>query len=640
MATNRTKKSKVSSRPAANVNFGKRNMLIPAWSVYAILIMTAVVYSRSLFNGFADLDDNNYILYNPYLKNFDFNAIINIFSSFYFGNYHPFTTLTYLFEYHLYGLNPFPYHLLNAFLHIVNVFLVYKLTRNLSGQILTAVFVSALFALHPMHVESVAWISERKDVLYTAFYLSSLLAYLNYLKYNFQWKYLGLCFLFFISSLMSKSAAVTLPVLLLAIDFYKNRKPDIKFFLEKIPFFLFSVLFGIFALWSQEGAFNELEYPFFQRIFIFFYSISFYIVKLILPFNLSAVHYYPNTYGGALPWYYYASAPFILVILLLIIRKTKLRRDKIFGFAFFLIVISVMLQIIAVGSAVASERYSYVAHIGLLFIIGQWLARIQRGRIQKVALVISGLFIALFSYLTWERIAVWKDGIVLFSDVIKKYPDISDAYRFRGIYKMHAKNYRGALQDYNKTLSLKPDDALGLSGRGYVYNELQKYDEALKDLNTSLEIDSTIPESYYYRGMSHFGLMDTVLAMKDYNKAIQLDPLLQEAYKNRSILKATVGNLKGALADADMAISLFSEDGEAFSNRANIKAMMNNFSGSFDDYSIALKFNPNDEKVLFNRGLTRLNMGDTSGACDDWNKALNLGYHAAGNAIDKFCNYK
>ncbi|MDD4215450.1 MAG: glycosyltransferase family 39 protein, partial [Bacteroidales bacterium] len=226
----------------------KKSFHIPPWIIYAILAVTAIMYSRALFNGFASLDDDDYLFDNPFIKHFNFESLKEIFSSFYLGNYHPLTTLTYLFEYHIYGLNPLPFHVLNVLLHLVNVMLVYKLSEKLSGQRFTALLVSAFFALHPMHVESVAWISERKDVLYTLFYIASLLAYLKYLKQANKGRHYLICLSLFVLSLLSKSAAVTLPVLMIAIDFYKKRKPVLKMFLEKIPFLLLSLLFGILAL--------------------------------------------------------------------------------------------------------------------------------------------------------------------------------------------------------------------------------------------------------------------------------------------------------------------------------------------------------------------------------------------------------
>ncbi|HOY31759.1 MAG TPA: tetratricopeptide repeat protein [Bacteroidales bacterium] len=642
MAGKTEKKTHVPSQKKRNrgdTGVRKSSFQIPSRALYALLVVTAIIYTRALFNGFASLDDDDYLFKNPYIKDFSFDAIKSIFSSFYTGNYHPLTTLTYLFELHIYGLKPFPYHLLNVLLHLANAWLVYKLAEKLSGTRLTALLVSALFALHPMHVESVAWISERKDVLYTFFYLASLLAYLDYLKSDLNKKHYMVSLLLFLLSLLSKSAAVTLPALMIAIDFYKSRKPGVKMFVEKIPFVALSLLFGILALFSQQGAIKEVSaiFTFFERIFLFTYALAFYLVKIILPVKLSAMHYYPETHGAPLPWYYYASLPLLLLLIWLVVRKTGFSREKLFGASFFLIVISIMLQLIPVGNAITAERYTYVSYIGVFYIAGQWLSHLQKESLRKAALIGFGVFLLAISLLTWNRIKVWENGNTLFTDIIKKYPDSYVAWWMRGNYKNELKDYQGALQDYNKTLQLYPYFDQCLTNRGHILNELKDYKAALRDLDLAIQLDSTVAETFNNRGMAYDGLRDTAAAMKDYNKAILLNPELQKAYNNRGVLKATIGNLQSAITDINKAISLKPDDGEAYSNRANIRAMMKDFKGSFDDYSIALQYNPKDDIVLFNRGLTRLNLNDTAGACEDMNQSLSYGNKIAGEVISALC---
>jgi len=437
------------------------------------------------------------------------------------------------------------------------VFLVYKFIEKLSGKKFTSLFVAALFALHPMHVESVAWIAERKDVLYTLFYIAALLVYVNYYHSHKTKDYL-LCLFLFLFSLLSKSAAVTLPVVMIAIDLYKRRKINIKMFLEKLPFFALSLLFGIVALFSQEEARSDYStvYSYIDRIFMLSYTLSYYITQLFAPFHLSAMHYYPFTHGGPLPWFFYVSLPFLLVLVWWTVKKSTLRREKIFGVMFFLIVISIMLQVIAVGAAIVAERYTYVSYIGFFYIAGQWISNIQKQKLKKMALIISALYLLAFSYLTWDRIKVWENCIVLFTDVIKKYPNHPDGYNTRGIFKKNLEDYQGALQDYNKSLQLNPVFNDCLIGRGSVFIEFKDYKAALADLNLSIEIDSTLANAYNNRGMALQGLNDTAAALRDFNKALLLEPEHQGAYNNRSILKAIMGNLQGALTDANKALEI------------------------------------------------------------------------------------
>jgi tetratricopeptide (TPR) repeat protein len=614
---------------------------IPDWAPFAVIALTAIIYIRALYNGFASWDDDNYILHNDFIRDFSVQGFKAIFSSFYFANYHPLTTLTYWFEYSLFGLNALPYHLLNVLLHLLNVWLVYKLAEKLSGKKITALLVSLLFAIHPMHVESVAWISERKDVLYTAFYLLSLLMYLRFLKAENKTKFYFGTLIFFICSLLSKSAAVTLPIILIAIDFYKGRKFSMKMIVEKIPFLLLGILFGILAILSQQSTESisdlSLSYPIIDRIFLITSAVSFYIIKLFAPFGLSAMHYFPETHGGSLPWLYYASLPFLLILVWLLIRRSSYRKEILFGTGFFIIAISVMIQLIPVGFAVTAERYTYVAYIGLFYFIAQRITGLKKGQSKTIAVTAIIIFTAMFSYQSWNRIGVWKDGKTLFSDVIEKYPESFHAYWIRGNMKNNDEDLQGALADFNKSLECRPGFVFGLINRADVKNKLLDYKGALDDMNVAIKLKNDVSEAYNNRGMAYDGLGDTVNALKDYDKAILINPKLAKAYNNRGVLKANTGNTSGAQRDIDMSISLDKDNADAYSNRGNLKAMLKDFKGSIEDYNYSLKLKPKDKTVFYNRGISKLNINDTTGACEDWNKALQLGNDAASATIQHYC---
>ena len=614
------------------------------WAPLAILIFTALIYRKAIFNGFAGWDDNNYIIENYFIKDFSLSGIKAIFSSFYFCNYHPLTTLTYLIEYKCYGLNPLPYHLLNVLLHLLNTWLVFKLTEKLSGKKMNAIFVSLLFAIHPMHVESIAWISERKDVLYTSFYLLTLLLYLRYLEFNRNAKFYIGALLLFVFSLLSKSAAVSLPVLLIAIDIYKGRKINTRSLLEKIPFLLLSLLFGIIAILSQLSVVANADLPlpnsFIERVFLCTYGIAFYIVKVVAPFNLSAMYYFSYSQSGTLSWEYYASLPFLMIIAWLVIRTrfSSLHKDILFGIFFFLITISVMLQIIHVGSAITAERYTYISYIGLFYIIGQLISNIGKKQIRNTVVAIFTLFVIIFSYQTYTRIGVWKDGDVLFTDVIKKNPDIFHAYWIRGQIRKGNGDLQGALQDFTKALELKPAFAFGLVDRGDTRSKLKDYKGALTDLNLAIKLDPTMSTAYNNRGAAYIGLGDMKSAILDYNKAIQLNPLFAEAFNNRASLKANTGDLKGAIKDIDTAIKLSPDKAEYFRNRGEIKYLIKNFKEAINDFSYSLKLKPDDFSCFYFRGMSLLNMKDTAAACKDWERSMKLGCSEASQAISKYCH--
>ena len=611
---------------------------IPKWAPVAVLALTALIYSRALGNGFASLDDDVNILQNPLIRNFSVDGLKRIFSGFYNSNYHPLTTIAYLFEYSLFGLRPLPYHLLNVLLHLINTWLVFQLIEKLSGQRVAAFVTSFLFAVHPMHVESVAWASEQKDVLYACFYFLSLLFYLRYAGLRGQAKDLVRALLFFVASLLCKSAAVTLPVLLTAIDVYRRRKIDAKSMLEKIPFYLLALLFGILAILSQRAGHainaDSLRYGLIEKISVIAYAVAFYIVKLAAPFGLSVMHFYPE---GALPWQYYAALPFVLFIGWALSRPHAFRRETAFGVSFFLITVSVMLQIIPVGIAVAAERYTYVPYVGLFYVVGQWVAHMEKTPLKKIALAGICFLAMMFGVQTWARNGVWKDGESLFNDVVKKYPDNHYGYWLRGNIRYHQGALFDALRDYNKALELNPRYATAYVNRGCVYNMLNDYKDALQDLNRAISMDTTMAEAYNNRGWAYYALGDKKSALPDYNRAILLNPAYAEAYNNRGWAYYELDNRAAAMEDFNKAVESDPSFTKAYYNRGALMVRMGNFMGAIGDYDYLLRLNPKDGAAHYNRGLSRFSVNDQAGACEDLKEAVNSGFKAAAELAGRYC---
>lgn len=613
---------------------------IAKWVPAAIIIFTALIYVRALFNDFVSLDDETYILKNPYIRDLSIGGIKAIFSDFYFGMYHPLTMLTYLFEYSCFGLNPLPYHLFNIILHLLNTWLVFRLTENLSGNKITAVVASLLFALHPMHVESVVWIAERKDLLYSFFYLFSLLIYLKYLKTGHSAKHYTVVLLLFTASLLSKPAAITLPLILFAVDRYKGRKFTTKTLLEKAPFLALSLFFGILALTQQDKnafGFLSVSYNFFERILLVTYNIAFYIIKFVFPFQLSAIYYYPNPQGGVLPWQYYASLPFLAILGFIIYRISSFRREILFALAFFILSISVMLQLVPNGLAIVCDRYTYIPYTGFMLLAGQWIS--VKGIIWKKNTVIAifSLVMVLFSYQTWDRIGVWKNGEILFTDIIKKSPDIFHCYWMRGNIRNNSGNLQGAIEDYNKTTEYDPSYNMGYIDRSAALIKLNDFRGALKDLNYAVSLDSTVPKQYNNRAAVFEQTGDIKAAMKDYNTAIRLDPELAEAYINRGMLRAKTGDTAGAMKDINMSVKLSPASAESYSTRGNIKAMKGDYKAAIDDFNYSLRLKPDDTVAYFNLGLLHLFIKDTAGCCQNLGKAKKLGGRNAAAAMMKYC---
>jgi hypothetical protein len=349
-------------------------------ALFILIAITATFFSYSPLknNKLTNWDDDRYITNNPDIRKLDTEHLKLLLTKDYEGNYHPVTMLSIALNYSKGELNPQTYLYTNLFFHLLNVLLVFIFTRKLTGQLSISFISSLLFGLHPLHVESVAWASERKDVLYCFFYLLSLIAYLQYLKKN-NWVYFISSLVFFALSLLSKAMAVPLAVVIIFLDFFYSRKFSMRLIWEKIPFFAIAIISGILAIQAQQVEDfvpGNSQWTIVDRLAIAGHNFISYLIQLIAPHNLSVLYPYPEE----LKLYHWLS--FGLVILLLagflylIVKKypfTVPQKIYLFGFLFFAVNIFLVLQILPVGDAVMADRYTYVSYIGLFIIIGFFL---------------------------------------------------------------------------------------------------------------------------------------------------------------------------------------------------------------------------------------------------------------------------
>ncbi|MBN8704021.1 MAG: hypothetical protein J0M08_13215 [Bacteroidetes bacterium] len=528
-----------------------------------ILLFTAIVFSSSIKGDWLyNWDDNLYILNSPNV--FDF-SIKGIFSEYEVDNYHPLTTLSYAIQYKFGGLNAASFHLWNLIIHLLNVFLVYRLFFLLVNNWKVSAITALLFAVHPMRVESVAWISERKDVLYVFFYLWSIVNYVLY-KLREKKKYLAYCLLLFLCSLLSKSAAVSLSVMLLVVDYFIDKKINAKAIVDKWPFFVLSLVFGIVAIHSQglSGAIRVApEFSLLDRFFITNYNLGFYLFKYFIPTDLSVIYLYPQKIDGWLPWFFYAS-PVVLMLFALLSYWFKTSRSVLlFSFGFYLVGLMLVLQLIPVGRAITADRYSYLPHIGISFLIGIVYVRLEelfkknKPIIPKLYLYSLVLFAIACMWLTTKQVKVWQDSLTVTTNAIEQnegnylYKDF--IYASRGVAKDKLEDYASAILDYDK----------------------------------SLEYNPTYYQVYYNRALDKEKIKDLSGALADYSKAVEVNPSYAKAYFSRGTLKINTSDLAGAIQDFDLAIKYDANMIEAYNNRGGAKYMNNQKEEGCNDWKIA-----------------------------------------------------
>jgi len=536
---NKQQQKKSPQNNKTNYSSQKKSLPIFAYPIL-IALFTFLIYSSARNNDFTNWDDKEYVTENPYIK--DLN-IKEEFKREHMGNYHPLAMISLALDYNGKEFDAKTFHTTGIIIHILASIMVFYFVNLLTRNKITGFIASLLFALHPMHVESVAWISERKDVLYGFFLLCALFTYVKYVtrlpspKVDARDIRLYLIFtICFLLSLFSKAQAVVFPILCLLIDYYKDRKITRKVILEKVPLFIVSIIFGIVAIKAQakfEAIQDSSIYSYFDRILFSGYGVFTYLWKLILPMDLSTFYPYPLKINGAYPPIFYI-APFVTAAFIFVVWKF-LRHKKIivFGTLFFLFSIALVLQILPVGGAVIADRYTYIPYLGLFILIAHYLTPYYNPETRKTnagGIFIATIAIVLFSFITWQRIGVWKDSVTLWKDAESKskiapkiYSNLGDAY-------LAAKVYDSALIYLNEAVRLKSDWYEALYNRGLVFYFQKKYKEAIDDYTLAIKYNPKLARAYFNRSGTYYTIGQTKLALDDALKAKQLGYTVDDKY--------------------------------------------------------------------------------------------------------------
>ena len=595
--------------------------LLPWLIVAGIVAVTFIAFLPMLSNEFTKWDDGDYVTGNMSIVNMDAAKIQYIFTNPIAYNYHPLTILSFGINYYFSKLNPQPYYLTNLILHLLNIVLVFRFIFLLSNKnIHVAAFSALLFAIHPMHVESVAWISERKDVLYTLFFISGLTSYLHYLAEK-KWGYYFLTLLLALCAMASKPAALIFPLVLVLLDFYKSEKINIRSLSLKIPFLAVAAFF-LYMTWiaqtQETSLIKDLKRDnLFENALYACYGFLIYIFKFFAPVHLAAFHPYPDKIGLVI----YLSPVVIIGMCAAIYFYKEKRNLLIFGIAFFFINLLLVLQFISVGTALYAERYSYVPYLGLLFITGMLLFNKTSDAVKKYAWVVIGLFSLSFTYLTHERVKVWHSAETLWTDMIEKYPDDSKGYFNRGNYYFEKDDYQKAITDFTVSLKFKSDDK-AYTNRGIALMKLKRSDESLKDLNTSIELNNRQPEAYVTRAQLNLELNKPDEALEDISAAMKIKPTYQGYFTRAAIYKVKQMYAE-AIADYTTAITL-TTDISPLVNRGNVYYATREYEKAIADYSAVLQQSPNNINALANRGAAYFQLNKLDKALRDCSRAITL----------------
>ena len=573
-----TEKAAVKTRKPA-VAGGKGTSI---WTVLApILAVTFILFIPALKNGFTNWDDVLYVTQNPLLKSINMEGLKAIFSTPVVSNYHPLTILSLAINYQVAELSPMTYHLTSIILHVINTGLVFWFIWLLSsGNKWVSAFVALLFGIHPMHVESVAWISERKDLLYTLFYVAAMIGYVKYVQLK-QTKYLVWVTALGALSLLCKPAAIVLPLSLLAIDYYLRREWSWGWIMEKIPLFILSGIFAYatLAIQAKRAVASVDVYGIVDRICFAGYGLIFYLQKLIVPYPLSALHPFPRE----LTVYYYASTAIAAAGIIFLLLKVR-NRNILFGFGFYIINLVLVLQLISIGNAVVAERYTYVPYIGLFFMMAMEVAAALKNKLasyKTVILSLAGVWIIILAILTWARIPMWSSSQALWENVLRQYPDSPRAWTNKGLDLFDQKKWPEVIADLSNALKADPNYADALEWRCRAYLETKEPDKALTDATQFYKAYPQKEAALFLLARAQDATGQSETALTSYNQLIAAYPSKPEYINNRGVIYFNkLQRYPEAKVDFEEAIRLNATNGSYHLNLSRCYYMMNDLTGA------------------------------------------------------------
>lgn len=663
-----------------------------------VLLVTAFIYVPSRNYELIDWDDHIYITNNELIRDISPEGIVYIL----FGPTHiqgtRLTLISFAIDYAIGGLNPAVYRTHNIILYLLGIVVLFVFIRKLFSRYDLALLVVTLFAVLSTHIESVVWVSQRKDMLYFLFFFLSLLAYLKYLdnkKNAIAWLILSF-FLFFLS-FHAKVAAAPLALILFLIDYYKKRPFSWRLILDKTPHIAFFLFYSIrystpdaapVSMSFEMGEETLSSFGIFSltdRIFLGSYAFIYYIKMFFYPHPIYFIHPYPTKIDGSLPTEYYISF-FIAVLLtvavvyLLYKIKTPNKRQLIFGLLFFMINIALYLHVLVdiKGVVVVADRYTYVAYVGLLIVVASIIIRLLNAKkkpykknMLRLALFVYAILFIQHTIVAKTYIKAWKDDLTVFNDLIAKNPNVFHAYNNRGIYYVNNNELEKALKDFNRAIELNPNMAYLYNNRGATYVKLEMYEKALPDLQISLKLNPDDKsaqfniakcllfleqseeslkafDKYFERNLENADAWNdrgkALNEMGHYhdaiyslNKALSLDSTQHLAYNNRGIAYAHLYEYDKAMSDFHKALELDSTYSDPYMNIGTILALNNYFADAVNYYNIAIDLLHHNPYVYMNRAACYFELNEIEKACMDWEIAYSLGVTEALYEFEQYC---
>lgn len=596
----------------------------PIIAAVLLIILTLIVFQGVLHHDFITTDDHIYIVSNPHVTaGLSLRGIAWAFTTWTAANWHPLTWMSHMLDCSLYGMNPAGHHATSLLIHLANVLLLFLLLLRMTGNTWRSAVVAALFAIHPLHVESVAWAAERKDVLSAFFWMLTMWAYVLYTERPVPAKY-ALILLTFALGLMSKPVLVTLPFALLLLDYWplgrypKRRWSSLVW--EKVPLFGLAGASGLITCIAQqkgEALVSLQNLPMGVRIANASVSYVTYLCKTFWPSNLAIMYPHPQ---ATLPSWQVIGSALVLALLTLLVLKGRSRPYVTVGWLWYLGILAPMIGLIQVGGQAMADRYTYIPLIGLFIIITWGIAEWKRW--VSVKAVIACMIIIALGIAAGIQVGYWKDAYTVFlhADQVtaNNYlanSELGNVLRARG-------RLDEAAQRYRKALEILPRYEMAHLGLGIVLARQGRFDEAADNLREAIAIRPDYAEAHFVLAACLAGARDPEGAAKEYAEVIRLSPNGPDPYMRLADISLRLNKPDAAISAYRGYLKLAPDDAAIHYKLAMLLIGKGDMAGARDELEHVVRLKPDDVVAQYNLGLILASQDDLDGAISRFTKAI------------------
>jgi tetratricopeptide (TPR) repeat protein len=537
--------------------------------------MTLAVYWQVHDFDFVSYDDPFYITGNSHVQSgVTLNGFFWTFSTKYFGLWNPLVWLSFMFDYQFYGLNAGGYHLTNLILHILSTLLLFWIFCRMTGEIWKSAFIASFFALHPLHIESVAWISERKDVLGAFLWMLTLRLYVYYTERPVLKRYL-LVVIAFVLALLSKPMVITLPLILILMDFwplkrFESRESNVLMWQvkEKLPLLILSLVLVFITFYTPGSNVSYKFLPLQDRLANAPVAFVTYLIKTFWPLNLAVFYPFPKQIPIWPVMGAFLLIVFISAAVIILFKKTP---QLFTGWLWYTITIAPVIGIIQIGDFAVADRYHYLPSVGISMMLAWGIPSLIRNdnMRRKILFPAAVAFLLFLSALAWKQCGYWRNSFSLFSRAVEVTQNNYLAYTSLGLAWFEKGNITEAIEHYNKAILIKPDYDEAYNNRGIAYVNLGQYQSAIEDYSSAIRIHPAFANYHYNRGYTYEILGQYPLAIEDYTMAIRLQPTSAKFYYIRGCSYGKIGQYQSAFEDCNEAIRFNPDYAEAYMCRGS-----------------------------------------------------------------------